>query len=163
MLSLPDSRSLFTVVVSNAGGSVTSATATVTVNSPAPTATNLALSKSATSSGDESQNLAPINAIDGNLATRWSSAFVDSAWLQVDLGAATALNKVVMYWEAAYGKAYKIQVSNDSVTWSTVYTQTAGQGGVETVTFPTVTGRFIRMQGVTRALPYGYSLFEFQV
>ncbi len=163
VLSVPDSGSLYSVVVSNTGGSVTSSTASVTVTNPAPGIANLALYKPATSSGDENQGLAPLNAVDGNLTTRWSSAFVDNAWMQVDLGSSLVVNKVVLYWEAAYGKAYQIQVSNDAVTWSTVYTQTAGQGGVETITFPAVTDRFIRLQGVSRATGYGYSLFEFQV
>lgn len=36
-------------------------------------------------------------------------------------------------------------------------------GGVETLSFPTVQGRYVRMYGEQRATQYGYSLFEFQV
>ncbi len=49
------------------------------------------------------------------------------------------------------------------MNWTTAFTQANGQGGVETLTFPAVVGRYIRMQGVKRATQYGYSLFEFQV
>ncbi|MES2932510.1 MAG: beta-1,3-glucanase family protein, partial [Pseudomonadota bacterium] len=63
-----------------------------------------------------------------------------------------------------YGKAYKIEVSaNGTSGWTTAYTQTAGAGGTETLNFPTVNGRFIRMTGTTRGTPYGYSLYEFEV
>ena len=164
-VSSSDSGSIFSVKVSNAGGSVTSANATLTVTATGPTtgAANLALGKPATSSGNENAGLSALNAVDGNLTTRWSSAFVDPSWLEVDLGAPTIINKVVLYWENAFGKAYQIQVSNDDQTWTTVYTQTAGQGGVETLTFPTVIDRYIRFLGTARATQYGYSLFEFQV
>jgi beta-galactosidase len=161
--SSSDNGSNFSVKVSNASGSVTSANALLTVTNPAPGVANLALGKSTTSSGNENDGLGPLNAVDGDLTTRWSSAFSDSQWLEVDLGAPTIINKVVLFWQAAYGKAYQIQVSNDEQSWTTVYTQTAGQGGVETLTFPTVINRFIRFLGTSRATQYGYSLFEFQV
>ncbi len=157
-----DNGGKYSVVVSNAAGSVTSSVAAVTVTSPVAGSTNLALYKTATSSGDENASLAPINAVDGSLTTRWSSAFSDTAWFQVDLGSSTQVSKVVLYWESAYGKAYQILASNDAQNWTPVYTQTAGTGGVETLNFSPVTARFLRMQGTTRATAYGYSLFEFQ-
>jgi beta-galactosidase len=163
-LSSFDSGSQFSVVVSNAGGSVTSSSASVTVTNPAPGVANLALNRFATSSGDENAGLGPLNAVDGNLTTRWSSAFVDSSWIEIDLGSPVVVNKVVLYWQAAYGTAYQIQISNDEQKWTPAYTQAAGQGGVETLTFPAVIGRYIRLYGTARAMPmYGYSLYEFQV
>jgi beta-galactosidase len=166
-LSVADSGSLFSVVVRNAGGSATSSNALLTVNAPPPNPTagiaNLALGKPATSSGNENAGLGPLNAVDGDLTTRWSSAFTDNQWLEVDLGSPMTINKVVIYWENAYGKAYDIQVSKDEQTWTTVATQNAGKGGVETLTFPSVLNRYIRLLGITRATAYGYSLFEFQV
>jgi len=62
-------------------------------NTPAPptntptASTNLALNKPATSSSNENTSLTPNRAIDGNTGTRWSSAFSDPQWIQVDLGA----------------------------------------------------------------------------
>src|SRR5207248_11224916 len=47
---------------------------------------NLALNKTATSSSNESATYLPKNAVDGNNSTRWSSAFKDNQWWQVDLG-----------------------------------------------------------------------------
>ncbi len=128
-----------------------------------PAGVNLALNQPVKQSGSENGGLGAANAVDGNLTTRWSSAFVDPSWMEIDLGAAKTIGQVVLRWENAYGKAYQIQVSNDEQTWTTVYTQSAGKGGVENITFPPVSGRYIRMFGTARATQYGYSLYEFEV
>src|SRR5258706_7199380 len=125
-------------------------------------ATNLALNKPVTCSSTQSAGTACANAVDGSTTTRWSSAFSDPKWIQVDLGAAYNLPSVVLRWEAAYGKAFQIQVSNDAVTWISVYTTTTGTGGVQTLAF-NGTGRYVRMYGTVRATQYGYSLWEFEI
>ncbi len=102
------------------------------------------------------------NAVDGNLSTRWSSAFSDPQWLQVDLGATHVISQVVLNWEAAYAKAFQIQTSNDAVTWTTIYSTTTGTGGMQTLPV-SGSGRYVRMYGTQRATGYGYSLWEFQV
>jgi hypothetical protein len=134
-----------------------------TDNSNVASGTNVAKSAVVTSSGAESGSFLVKNAVDGDAGTRWSSNYADDAWMTVDLGREYTINKVVLNWEGAYGKAYKIQVSTDGKTWSTVKNETSGQGGIETVTFDAVSARYVKMQGVTRALPYGYSLWEMEV
>lgn len=132
---------------------------------PTPTSgggTNIALGKTATASSLENSTFPASNAVDGNTGTRWSSAFSDPQWLEVDLGATYNINQVVLNWEAAYGKAYQIQVSSDNTNWTTIYSTSNGVGGIETINL-TGTGRYIRMYGTTRGTPYGYSLWEFQV
>jgi len=124
---------------------------------------NLALGKAASASSTETSAYPASAAFDGNAGTRWSSTFTDPSWITVDLGSAMAINKVVLRWEAAYGKAYQIQVSTDNAAWSTVFTQNAGAGGVETLTFPQTTARYVRMYGTARGTAWGYSLFEFEV
>jgi chitodextrinase len=101
-------------------------------------------------------------AVDGNTGTRWSSAFSDPQWIYVDLGAVHSVNKIVLNWEAAYGRSFQLQSSNDAQTWSTFYSTTTGTGGVQTLNV-TASGRYIRMNGTARATQYGYSLWEFQV
>ena len=148
----------YTVVVTNGAGSVTSAAATLTI---APPGTNLALHQPATASSTQGGGLEAINAVDGDLTTRWASAGgVDPSWLQVDLGSAKPFNTVVLAWEAAFAAQYQIQYSNDAQTWNVAASNTNGHGGVETVVFPTVQGRFVRMFGQVRASTFGYSLFE---
>jgi hypothetical protein len=124
--------------------------------------TNIALNKTATSSSNENAGTTANLAVDGNTGTRWSSAFSDPQWLQVDLGSSYNVNKVVLNWEAAYGKAYQIQTSNDGTNWTSIYNTTTGAGGVETLNV-NGTGRYIRMYGTARGTAYGYSLWEFQV
>jgi hypothetical protein len=136
------------------------ATSVVSVNIYGP---NLALNKSATASSTENGGTPAGSAFDGNAGTRWSSQFSDNQWLQVDLGAVYNINRVTLNWENAYGKAYQIQVSSDGVHWTTIYSTSAGHGGVEDLTGLSGTGRYVRMQGIQRATQYGYSLWEMAV
>ena len=132
------------------------------------TTTNLAQGKPATASSTENAGfLGAGAAVDGNLNTRWGSERSDPQWLQVDLGSAQTVCGATLVWEAAYGKAFKIQVSNtrgDAAVWTTIYETTIGTGGTQTIT-PTVTasGQYVRMLGTQRGTGYGYSLFEFRV
>jgi hypothetical protein len=124
--------------------------------------TNLALHQPTTASSVQGPSWPASNATDGSLTTRWSSAFADPQWLQVDLGTAQPVCQVVIHWETAYAKAFQIQTSNDAANWTTIYSTTAGTGGTQTLNI-TGTGRYIRMNGTTRATQYGYSIYEFQV
>jgi hypothetical protein len=117
----------------------------------------------ATASSVENATMAAANAVDGNTGTRWSSAFSDPQWIQVDLGAVAAVDQVVLVWEAAYARSFSIQVSTSATgPWTTIYATTTGTGGTQTLTL-TGSGRYVRMNGTARATPYGYSLWEFQV
>ena len=151
----------YSVVVTNAAGSVTSAAATLTI---APPGTNLALNQPATASSIQNGGLAASFVNDGNLTTRWSSLpAVDPSWVEIDLGSVMPFDTVILYWENAYASQYKIQYSTDNANWSDAVVNNSGAGGVETLTFPTVQGRWVRMYGEQRATQYGYSLYEFQV
>jgi hypothetical protein len=126
------------------------------------TTTNAALNHPATASSTENATFPASAAVDGNTGTRWSSAFSDPQWLQVDLGASQSICQVTLNWEAAYATAFQIQVSPDATTWTSIYSTTTGTGGTQTLNV-TGTGRYIRMNGTARATPYGYSLWEFAV
>ncbi|MEU1292741.1 discoidin domain-containing protein [Streptomyces sp. NPDC005840] len=123
---------------------------------------NLAQGRTATASSTENAGTPAAAAVDGDLGTRWSSATTDDQWLQVDLGATASISKIVLNWEAAYGKDYKIQSSPDGGSWTDLTSVTGGDGGTDTLTV-TGQGRYVRMLGVHRATAYGYSLWEFQV
>ena len=124
--------------------------------------TNLALNKTATASSTENAGTPAADAVDGNTGTRWSSAFSDPQWLEVDLGSSQAICQVVLQWETAYATAFQIQTSADGTNWTTIYSTTTGTGGTQTLNV-TGTGRYIRMYGTARATQYGYSLWEFRV
>jgi len=83
-------------------------------------------------------------------------------WITIDLGQNYSINKVILRWEA-YGINYRIDVSTNNSTWTTVYTTTSGDGGTDEITFPTTTARYVRMYGTLRGTDWGYSLFEFEV
>src|SRR5688572_30930560 len=68
-----------------------------------------ALSRSSASASSlESASFPAGNAIDGNTATRWASAYSDPQWLEVDLGAERWVSRVRLSWEAAYSRDYDI-------------------------------------------------------
>lgn len=114
----------------------------------------------ALSSTPENDGLSAKNTIDGNLSTRWASKPEDGAWIQYDFGTAQPLGYMKLVWENAYGKAYEIQVSDNGQDWKRLRNQMAGKGGTEEYFNLGVKTRFVRIQGVTRATTYGYSLFE---
>ncbi|MCA9874409.1 MAG: discoidin domain-containing protein [Anaerolineales bacterium] len=141
------------------------ATATAT-NTPAAVYTcsnNLALNRSVTSSSMENSGLPPSNAVDGSDSTRWSSAFSDPQWIRVDLGGMATVTEVGLNWETAYGRVYQIQISNDDSNWTTIYSNSNGDGGWDKITGLNANGRYVRMYGTQRGTGWGYSLYEFQV
>ncbi len=131
--------------------------------SPAGAATTLlSQGKPASASSIENAGTPASAAVDGNTGTRWSSAFSDPQWLQVDLGATATISQVVLQWEAAYARSFQIQVSDNATSWTTIISTTTGTGGTQTLAV-SGSGRYVRMNGTVRATGYGYSLFEFQV
>ncbi|WP_432087612.1 discoidin domain-containing protein [Streptomyces sp. bgisy095] len=121
----------------------------------------LSQGKNVTASSAEGP-FSPAAAVDGDAGTRWSSAFTDTQWIQVDLGASAAIGRITLNWEAAYAKSFRVQVSDDAATWRTLHETTSGTGGVQNLTV-SGTGRYVRMTATERATAYGYSLWEFQV
>jgi hypothetical protein len=83
-------------------------------------------------------------------------------WIYVDLGSSVTINRVVLRWETAYGKAYQVQVSNDAVNWTSIYSTANGDGGVDDLAVAG-TGRYVRMYATVRGTQWGYSLWEFEV
>jgi hypothetical protein len=76
-----------------------------------------------------------------------------------------SVNRVILKWDSAYAKAFKIQVSSDASTWTDVFsTTTCGMRSVTDETFPTNSARYVRMYGTLRGnTAKGYSLFDFMV
>jgi hypothetical protein len=131
---------------------------------PSAGAAELPLSqgRTATASSVENAGTAAGKAVDGDTGTRWSSAAGDDQWLQVDLGATASVTRVELAWEAAYAKDYKVQISGDGTTWTDLKSVTGSDGGADSLDV-SGRGRYVRMLGVHRATPYGYSLWEFRV
>ncbi|WP_426503714.1 discoidin domain-containing protein [Dactylosporangium sp. McL0621] len=136
--------------------------AAFSIGSASAASTLLSQGKPTTASSTENAASPASAATDGNTGTRWSSAFSDPQWIQVDLGQTATIDQVVLNWEAAYGKSFQIQTSANGTTWTNVYSTTTGTGGVQTLSV-SGSGRYVRMNGTARGTAYGYSLWEFQV
>ncbi|MFH8476012.1 discoidin domain-containing protein [Streptomyces sp. NPDC018000] len=120
--------------------------------------------KPATASSSEGSGLGPQNAFDGDPATRWASAEgKDPQWIRVDLGATADVTRVELRWEAAYAKAYRIEISADGTTWTRLANETAGDGGTDDWPALSGKGRYLRVYGTVRGTTYGYSLHEAEV
>lgn len=94
---------------------------------------------------------------------RWAAHRSDNEWIYVDLGSIQSVGGVRLNWEAAYGKAYKIQISDDAKNWKEIYKTNEGREGVEEITFPEVKARYVRMFGIELGWWFGYSLWSFDV
>ncbi|MFT7836550.1 glycosyl hydrolase [Saccharothrix sp. BKS2] len=123
---------------------------------------NLALGRPAHSTATESAAHPAAHAVDGNPATRWSSAHTDQHSLWVDLGSARAISRIRLDWEAAHARQYQLQTSLDGTTWTTVHEDYAADGGTDEVAVR-ATARYVKLYAFQRATPYGYSLWEMGV
>ncbi|MFE7393405.1 family 20 glycosylhydrolase [Streptomyces sp. NPDC057582] len=122
---------------------------------------DLARGRPATASSLETPALPAADAVDGDAATRWSSAWTDNPqWISVDLGADRPVGRVRLVWEAAYAKAYQVQTSADGSKWTTVRTVSDGDGGTDELTSLGAHGRYLRILGTQRGTAWGYSLWS---
>ena len=124
--------------------------------------TNVALNKPSLASSNETNDTLAPKAFDGNGGTRWSSAFSDPQWIQVNLGSVQQICGVTLQWETARAATFQIEVSNDGTTFAPATGILSGTDGTQTVSL-SASGQYVRMKGLTRNTGYGYSLFEFQV
>lgn len=83
---------------------------------------DLARGKTATASSS-ADGTSPGAVTDGDPKSRWSSNYADNEYVQVDLGAVTSFDRVVLRWETAYAATFRIQVSQDGQTWTDVVDQ----------------------------------------
>ena len=123
---------------------------------------NLALNKDIIVSSIEGAGLEGEKAVDGDYSSRWSSQFSDPQYLIIDFGTVEDFNQVKLFWETAYGKEYKIEISNDKSNWSTIVYQTNGIGGIEQYKVD-ASARYLRIYGIKRGTSWGYSLYEMEV
>ncbi|TCC01595.1 chitosanase [Kribbella soli] len=130
---------------------------------PDPAGVLISQHRPTTSSSTEDSTLTADRAVDGNTSTRWASAEgSDPQWIRVDLGAGVTVSKVKLTWEAAYAKAYRVEISADGSTWTNLTTETAGNGGTDEWSNLNGQGRYLRIYGTARGTTYGYSLYELE-
>jgi hypothetical protein len=108
---------------------------------------------------------APANAIDGNLATRFSSEAVQASgmFFQVNLGSAQTFNQIEMNSvnsAADYARGYNVEVSTNGTTFTSVTTGT-GTASPEIVTFAAQTAQYIRVVLTAGGTTSWWSIDEF--
>lgn len=103
------------------------------------------------------------NAFDGDKGTRWSSLFADPQWIVFDMESLKDIRKITIYWEAAYGKEYKIYVSEDMENWEQVYHEKNGDGETDEINFDVRRARYVAVSGLKRGTGWGYSIWELRV
>ncbi|MGI4970191.1 MAG: discoidin domain-containing protein [Janthinobacterium lividum] len=122
---------------------------------------NLALGKIATGASTDRQ--AAANAFDEDGTTRWESASSDPQTISVDLGSVQTIDDIRLTWEAALGKDFTLDVSNDGTTWQTIVLVTGNTSTSNEYANLGASGRYVRMSGTARGTAYSYSLYEFEV
>ncbi len=125
---------------------------------------NIALNKTVMVSSVEDNTLPGSNAVDGNGSTRWASAEgIDPQYITVDLGNTYSINRIRINWEAAYGKNFLVQVSNDNSNWNTLQDVQNNTSLSNDYTGLAATGRYVRIYGTARGTTYGYSIYDLEV
>jgi len=131
---------------------------------------NLALEQPITSSSVQYSNgnyYYAEYAVDGIPGTRWAPAGTTNEWICVDLGAVMEISRVVIMWESAYGRSYRIDVSatgTNNADFTTAFETTAGSGGTETRRFTPVNARYVRLYCRTSSnSSWGASVYEFEI
>jgi subtilisin family serine protease len=108
----------------------------------------------------------PANAIDNNLATRWSS-LGNGQWIRFDLGAARAIGTIglAFYQGNTRTATFDLQLSNDGASWTTVRANVVSSGGTLNEQRFTLTGtaRFVRYLGHGNSVNLWNSLTEVKV
>jgi hypothetical protein len=150
-------------IAAGAGLALAAAALIVTALPASAADTLISRGRPAVASSTENAGFPASNAVDASSTTRWSSQFADPQWLRVDLGAPATISRVRLNWEAAYGRAYRIEVSTDATAWTSVATATTGDGGIDDLTGLTGSGRYVRVYVTQRGTVYGDSLFDFEV
>ncbi|WP_436764513.1 discoidin domain-containing protein, partial [Streptosporangium sp. V21-05] len=157
----------YTVRARDAAGNRSAASAAVTAQTATGGGGNedqlISRGKPATASSIEGPGFEAGLAVDGNTTSRWASAEgVDPQWIRIDLGGSYTISRVRLDWEAAYGSAYRIEVSPNGTDWTSVHSTTSGDGAIDDLTV-SGSGRYVRLYGTARGTAWGYSLHELDV
>ena len=110
---------------------------------------------------------------DGNLERGYQTACVSSnkdnpyedpqTW-SMDLERSYEIDKVVLYWENAAAKKYKIYVSENKTDWMEVASEEAGEKGRFKYDFAPTNARYVKIELEERTMEiYGYCMYEWQI
>jgi len=127
---------------------------------------NIALNKASSASSSDPSYLTP-KAFDGSTSSYWRTVSINSGnvtqWLRVDLGNVQTVGRAVIRWNGSYfAKSYELQVSNNDVDWTTVYSTTSGVVGNADFSFTPALARYVRVY-MTLNNGSTYRIYEFEI
>ncbi|HEY9125259.1 MAG TPA: discoidin domain-containing protein [Bacteroidales bacterium] len=99
---------------------------------------------------------------DNSDTTRFSTEYADNQSMLFVLDKEYTLQRMLMKWEAAYGKAYSIELSTDSANWTKVYSCTNENGGYDKIVFSPTKAKYVKVNLEKRGTQWGFSLFTIQ-
>ncbi|RLP77241.1 hypothetical protein D9V32_01945 [Mycetocola tolaasinivorans] len=143
------------------GGIELSGSTVVAVSDPS---VNIARGATVTTSSAPSAEHIAANVVDGNLTSRWESEHgVDDVTLTLDLGANYDLTGARIVWEAAAASRYRLELGQSANgPFEPLITVAKSTAEPDVLTL-SGTGRYLRLQGLSRLTAYGYSIHEFEV
>lgn len=112
---------------------------------------NLSMSaKTSVTASDSS--VSPNRVKDGTPVTLWSSSKAGEKWLKFDLGGTYKLSRYVIRHAGENGmqknyntRAYRVQISTNGTSWSTIDTYKENQSNVTDIQVPAVSARYVRI------------------
>src|SRR6266850_5720192 len=93
-------------------------------------------------------NAPPVNAVDGNALTRWSTGQpqANGQFFQIDLGTAQSFNGIAMNAGMnEFPRGYQVYVSNDGTNWGSAIAAGAGGSQSTNVNFTSQVARYLRV------------------
>ncbi len=103
-------------------------------------------------------------AVDGNRSTNWISEKGNLQWIAVDLGKIQPVSRIELSYDWGFTtRSFFIQVSADGEVWNTVYSTNNETLRTETIRFPSVRTRWIRLYYNGPDNGASQSIYEFAV
>lgn len=118
---------------------------------------------SAKASSVQERKFPPEYGFDGNLTTRWSSAFRNGEWIEGYFACPAQIQTLYIYWETARASAYTIFLKGEKTDWIEVSNEKerSGEKDVIHLTSP-IQATAIRIRCDRKATQWGNSIFEIQ-
>jgi len=106
--------------------------------------------------------------VDGDLGTRWSSAYSAPQRITIDFGKEVSIAEIKLHWESAFATKYHILISDDGEGWTPAHfffrLGTKTEVRVDSCKMKGVKARHIMVELDERVnSEWGFSLYEIEV
>lgn len=124
--------------------------------------------KASSTNKDSDGESKPSALVDGDLATRWSSAYSAPQRITIELKKEIAIDKIKLHWEAAFATKYRILISQDGEGWTPAHfffrMGEKKDARVDTCDMKDMKAKHIMVELTERVNDeWGFSLFEIEV